>query len=73
MPKKKKGTCTKQSGFHGWITVSNKGQIAIPADIRQELKIKTGDKLLVLRRKDNQGISLVKPDVLRKQLARLRD
>ncbi len=34
------------------IKVSQKGQIAIPADIRRELKIKTGEELLLVRRGD---------------------
>ncbi|MBU1177831.1 AbrB/MazE/SpoVT family DNA-binding domain-containing protein [Patescibacteria group bacterium] len=71
--KRKKGICTHKSGFYGWVTVSDKGQIAIPANVRKELKIKTGNKLLVLRRKNSDGISLVKPEVISKHLNKLRD
>ncbi len=60
-------------GLYGWITVSDKGQIAIPAKARQELKIKTGDKLMVLRRQNKDGISLVKLDSISKRLRKLRD
>lgn len=34
------------------IKVSQKGQIAIPADIRKEVGIKKGDELLLVRRGD---------------------
>ena len=42
------------------VTVSEKGQIAIPVDARRDLDIKTGDKLLVLKRKDEAGLTLIK-------------
>ena len=34
--------------FYGSVTVSERGQIVIPADARKDFNIKTGDKLLVL-------------------------
>lgn len=34
--------------FYGAVTVSERGQIVIPADARKDFGIKTGDKLLVL-------------------------
>ncbi|HSW57926.1 MAG TPA: AbrB/MazE/SpoVT family DNA-binding domain-containing protein [Dehalococcoidales bacterium] len=33
--------------FYGTVTVSERGQIVIPADARKDFGIKTGDKLLV--------------------------
>ena len=33
--------------FYGSVTVSERGQIVIPADARRDFDIKTGDKLLV--------------------------
>ncbi|MDI6603313.1 MAG: AbrB/MazE/SpoVT family DNA-binding domain-containing protein [Patescibacteria group bacterium] len=69
----KKGICTYKSGFYGWITVSEKGQIAIPADARKELNIKTGDKLLVLKRKDGNGLLLIKQKLLDKFLDKIRE
>jgi len=33
--------------FYGSVTVSERGQIAIPVDARKDFNIKTGDKLLV--------------------------
>lgn len=34
--------------FYGSVTVSERGQIVIPADARKDFDIKTGDKILVL-------------------------
>lgn len=33
--------------FYGSVTVSERGQIVIPAEARKDFDIKTGDKLLV--------------------------
>jgi len=38
----------KGSKFYGSVTVSERGQIVIPADFRRDFGIKAGDKLLVL-------------------------
>jgi len=42
--------------------VSDKGQIAILVDLRNDLDIKQGGKLFVLKRKDNAGFTLAKPE-----------
>jgi AbrB family looped-hinge helix DNA binding protein len=34
--------------FYGTITVSDRGQVVIPAEARRDFNIKVGDKLLVL-------------------------
>ena len=34
--------------FYGSTTVGERGQIVLPAKLREDLKIKAGDKLLVL-------------------------
>ncbi|MBD3286550.1 AbrB family transcriptional regulator [candidate division WOR-3 bacterium] len=60
----KKGVCTLHQIFFGIVTVSDKGQIAIPVDARNALDIKPGDKLFVLRRKDGKGVTLVKAEVM---------
>jgi AbrB family looped-hinge helix DNA binding protein len=38
-----------KTGFLGSATVGTKGQIVIPADAREAMKIKEGDKVVVLR------------------------
>ncbi|MGP8320796.1 MAG: AbrB/MazE/SpoVT family DNA-binding domain-containing protein [Methanosarcinaceae archaeon] len=50
------------SEFLGVVTVSDKGQIAIPIDVRRELNITTGDRLIIIKRKDNAGIILLKTE-----------
>ena len=49
--------------FYGAITVSERGQIVIPADARRDFQIQIGDKLLVLGDLE-QGLALVKASVL---------
>jgi len=66
-----KGICKRRKKFFGLITVTNRGQIAIPVELRRELKIKTGDKLIVLKRNDNQGINLLKADAIDSFLEKL--
>jgi len=56
------GVCSRQRIVYGVVTVSEKGQISIPVDVRRDLNIKAGDKLLVLKRRDNAGLTLIKLD-----------
>lgn len=50
--------------FYGAVTVSERGQIVIPADARRDFKIEIGDKLLVFG--DLQrGIALAPASVLK--------
>lgn len=49
--------------FYGAITVSDRGQIVIPADARRDFNIQVGDKLLVLGDLD-QGLALIKASTL---------
>ncbi|MBI2411245.1 MAG: AbrB/MazE/SpoVT family DNA-binding domain-containing protein [Candidatus Kerfeldbacteria bacterium] len=47
-----------------WITVSSKGQVSIPAGIRKKLHIKTGDRLLIVLRRGEDGINLIQKKAL---------
>jgi AbrB family looped-hinge helix DNA binding protein len=38
---------SKEPKFYGAVTVSERGQVAIPVDARRDLKIEEGEKLLV--------------------------
>lgn len=38
----------QKTQFYGTATVGTKGQIVIPADAREQLNIKEGDKLVVI-------------------------
>ncbi len=60
--KGRRGVCTKSRIVYGVATVTSKGQISIPADLRADLDIKEGDQLLVLRRRDDSGLVLIKLD-----------
>ena len=63
----------EMADFYGVITVSDKGQIAIPIDVRRELDIKTGDRLIVIKRKDNAGIILLKTEKMDTLIEKIRD
>jgi AbrB family looped-hinge helix DNA binding protein len=49
--------------FYGAITVSERGQIVIPANARRDFNIEVGDKLLVLGDIE-QGLALIKASVM---------
>lgn len=50
-------------GFYGAVTVSERGQISLPAQARRDLGISPGDKLLVLGDPE-QGLALMTVDRL---------
>ncbi|NQT49627.1 AbrB/MazE/SpoVT family DNA-binding domain-containing protein [Candidatus Kuenenbacteria bacterium] len=60
----KKGVCTKKKLFYGMVTLTDKGQLAIPIDLRRELGIDKGDKLIVVKRKDGTGLNLIKAEAI---------
>lgn len=65
------GICKKTNPFRGIITVSEKGQVAIPADLREELGIKRGCQLIVLKREDGKGFTCLKEEVVQKTFQKL--
>ena len=46
---------------YGVTTVGTRGQLVIPKEIRNKMKIKAGNKFLVFS-KDDEIIGLIKPD-----------
>jgi AbrB family looped-hinge helix DNA binding protein len=48
----------------GIVTVNEKGQVVIPADVRATLEIQAGDKLLAMVHPSREGFLLIKPDGL---------
>lgn len=54
-------------GFYGAVTVSERGQIALPAQARRDLGISPGDKLLVLGDPE-QGLALMSFERLTRNL-----
>lgn len=59
-----KGTCNKKKIFYGQVTITEKGQLAIPVELRRELGVEKGDQLLVMKRKDGKGINLIKANTI---------
>ena len=51
--------------LYGTATVGTKGQVVIPADAREELDIKPGDKLYVAGSKETKSLFLINEDQLR--------
>jgi AbrB family looped-hinge helix DNA binding protein len=50
--------------LYGTATVGTKGQIVIPADAREQLNIRPGDRLYVLGSMHGNGIVLLKEDMI---------
>lgn len=44
---------------YGCVTVGERGQLVIPADLRKALRIKSGDRLMVFAKIDKKVISLM--------------
>ena len=61
---KTNGLCTRKTNCFGLVTVTDKGQIAIPVELRKLYQINKGDKLIIIKRKDNKGFNLLKVDVM---------
>jgi len=58
--------------FYGTITVSDRGQIVIPADARRDFCIEVGDKLLVFGDLE-QGLALMKASTLIEKMPGIMD
>jgi len=67
----KKGICQKKKKIYGFITVTDKGQVAIPIELRKELNIEKGDKLIVVKRNDQNGVNLIKVGAMDKFIDKL--
>ncbi|MFH1126478.1 MAG: AbrB/MazE/SpoVT family DNA-binding domain-containing protein [archaeon] len=67
-----KGKCMKGQIVYGMVTISDKGQIAIPVNIRRELNLDSGDKLFIIKRKDGAGFTFVKLDMIDKLMNKIR-
>lgn len=48
--------------FRGVVTVGNRGQIVLPAEVRRECEIKRGDKFLVFTHPAGIGLMLMSVD-----------
>ncbi len=61
---KKKNKEELQQLFFGTVKVSDKGQIAIPVELRRAMGIEKGDQFLIGMRKDGKGITLLNMDIV---------
>jgi AbrB family looped-hinge helix DNA binding protein len=57
--------------LYGTATVGTKGQIVIPADAREELGIKTGDRLYVVNAMHGAGVVFLKEESLESMVEQL--
>lgn len=53
----------KDIKFMGAATVGSKGQIVVPQEVREQMNIKTGDRLVILASPQKAGFMAVKPEV----------
>lgn len=58
--------------FYGSVTVGERGQIVIPAEAREELGIKPGDKLLVMRDPVHPGLMVCSFGVMNEFLEEIK-
>ena len=66
-----KGYCARQKKFYGLITLTDKGQLAIPVELRRELQLEKGDQLMVVKRQDGFGLNLIKAEAIEKFLQKI--
>lgn len=69
----KKGKCMKDEMVCGVVTVSEKGQIAIPVNVRRQLNMQPSDKLMVIKRKDGAGFTFIKLNMMDKVIDKIRN
>jgi AbrB family looped-hinge helix DNA binding protein len=63
----------KKSIIYGVVTVSNKGQIAIPVDLRNDMDLDQGDQFMVLKRKDNVGFTFIRLDKIDELVCKVQE
>jgi AbrB family looped-hinge helix DNA binding protein len=61
----------KEMKFYGSTTVGERGQIVLPAKLRQDFSIKKGDKLLVIGNAKHYRIALVNPEAMSEHLEQI--
>ena len=69
----KKGICSHNRIFYGMVTISEKGQLALPVDIRRDININTGDRFIVVKRRDNAGILLLRQNIMDGIIEKIQD
>jgi len=69
----RKGKCMKDQIVYGLVTITDKGQVSIPVNIRRELNLDSGDKLFIIKRKDGAGFSFIKLNLMDKLMDKIRN
>ncbi|MDH7571021.1 MAG: AbrB/MazE/SpoVT family DNA-binding domain-containing protein [Armatimonadota bacterium] len=59
--------------FCGTVTVGERGQVVIPAEVRKQFGIESGDKLLVFRHPMMACVTMLKIDAVRDFLEQFLD
>lgn len=59
--------------LYGTATVGTKGQVVIPADAREEIGIKTGDRLYVVGSSTKKFVGFIKEEQLRALVEHITD
>lgn len=59
--------------LYGTATVGTKGQVVIPSDAREELEIKTGDRLYVVGSLSKKFVGFIKEEQLRELIEHITD
>jgi AbrB family looped-hinge helix DNA binding protein len=59
--------------LYGTATVGTKGQVVIPADARDDLNIKAGDRLYVVGSEKGSFVGFIKEEQLREMIDHLTD
>lgn len=59
--------------LYGTATVGTKGQVVIPSDAREELDIKTGDRLYVVGSTSKKFVGFIKEEQLRQLIEHITD
>jgi len=59
--------------LYGTATIGTKGQVVIPADAREELGLKPGDRLYVINAMHGSGVVFLKEEMLEDIVAHLSE
>ncbi len=65
------GVCSRKNPFRGTVTVSDKGQIVIPAALMREIEIEKGTQLFIIKREDNLGFVALKSEAVAEHIQKL--
>ncbi len=56
---------------YGTVKVGERGQVVIPVGARSKLGIKAGDSLLVISTPHNDGLAMIKAEIVREMIGKM--